>query len=160
MANFIVDTASDGSDPADGLISLREAIALANGDADADTITFSATLAGSTITLAGNGLTLIDDVIIDGDIVGGDNLADITIDAAGYSGVFEILSGTATLDALTITGGNSTLGGGVSVSSGATATVTNSNLIGNVAKFGGGISNSGTAFVTNCHIPEGSLAAS
>jgi len=42
MANFTVTTLSDVVDPNDGQTSLREAVALANADTTADTISFAA----------------------------------------------------------------------------------------------------------------------
>jgi hypothetical protein len=152
MSEFIVTTANDVVDANDGETSLREAVAFANSNADASIITFAASLNGETVTLAGTELTLTSDITIDGDI-DGDNVADITIDGDDQSRVFQISSGgIATLDALTITGGKASSGGGISVASGGTATVTNSTLSGNTAaNFGGGIFNdgSGTATVTN-----------
>jgi CSLREA domain-containing protein len=54
----------------DGETSLREAIAFANSNADASTITFAAGLLGQQITLAGSELVLLSEVTIDGDING------------------------------------------------------------------------------------------
>ncbi|MDC1500225.1 CSLREA domain-containing protein [Octadecabacter sp.] len=139
MSGFIVTTADDVVNASDGVISLREAITLANENPDADTITFDASLDGETVTLSGTELALTSDITIDGDI-DGDNVADITIDGNDTSRVFNISSGgIATLDALTITGGNAFSGGGIS--NYGTATVTNSTLSGNTAGCGGGISN-------------------
>ena len=54
----------------DGETSLREAIAFANFEADASTITFAAGVLGQQITLAGSELVLSSEVTIDGDING------------------------------------------------------------------------------------------
>ena len=81
------------------------------------------------LVLAQGELAVLGDVTIDGD-VNGDDAPDITVDGAGASTVFHIYSGTATLNGLTITGGNSSYGGGVAVGSyffGTTADVTISN---------------------------------
>ncbi|MFL5338166.1 MAG: calcium-binding protein [Geminicoccaceae bacterium] len=51
----------------DGLRSLREAVALANGTPEADTIVFASALEGKTLTLTGGELVLTHDVTIDGD---------------------------------------------------------------------------------------------
>jgi hypothetical protein len=161
-ASFIVTTLDDGVDndfgggnladeTADGGgLSLREALALANGDpTTADTITFHASLDDGTLTLQSGELLITSDVTIDGDI-GGDGTGDITIDAAGASRVLNVISGTSSLNGLTITGGDVTCGcfgdygGGISVGSlfyGTTAdlTISNSTIRNNAAVYGGGI---------------------
>ncbi|WP_281288850.1 beta strand repeat-containing protein, partial [Phaeobacter marinintestinus] len=168
MANFIVTTREDAVAD-DGVTSLREAIALAEASAGADTITFDAALSGHTITLGGSELVLTSDVTIDGD-VDGDDMADITVSGGNFltaaSRVFMIESGTSTLDALTITHGNSGLydGGGIYINSNATVEVTNSTISGNRAGAGtgthltfgkgGGIYNAGTATITNSTIGD------
>jgi len=70
MANFTVTTLSDVVDPNDGQTSLREAVALANADTTADTISFGSLtgtiylgnlgeLSISTpVTITGPGITL------------------------------------------------------------------------------------------------------
>jgi uncharacterized protein YjbI with pentapeptide repeats len=147
--SLIVTTEIDVVDAYDQETSLREAVDFANSNADASIITFDASLDGETVTLAGTELTLTSDITIDGDI-DGDNVADITIDGDDQSRVFNISSDSiATLDALTITGGNAASGGGIYIASGSTATVTNSTLSGNTANLGGGIYNRGSATVTN-----------
>jgi hypothetical protein len=124
MSGIIVTTADDVVIANDTVLSLREAITQANINPGADTITFAASLNGETVTLAGTELTLTSDITIDGD-----NVADITIDGDGESRVFKISSGgIATLDALTITGGNAGTGGGIYIANNGTATVTNSTL--------------------------------
>ena len=49
MAYITVTTVVDVVDPADGLMSLREALSLANGSATADTIWFSAAVVGQSL---------------------------------------------------------------------------------------------------------------
>ncbi|WP_186766454.1 FG-GAP-like repeat-containing protein, partial [Phaeobacter marinintestinus] len=148
--SLIVTIASDTVDAMDGETSLREALAFANSDADASTITFDAALSGATITLGGSELELTTDVTIDGDI-GGDDAADIAIDGNDASRVFNVTAGTATLEALTITGGSSGgSGGGVQIATGATAHVLNTTITDNAAGFaGGGLFNDGTVTLTN-----------
>ena len=79
MANYVVDSLADETDGniSAGHMSLREAVALANATAGADTITFAEALAGQTITLTLGAIGLSQDVTIDGDSTG-DNKADIT----------------------------------------------------------------------------------
>jgi len=84
--SIVVTTLDDVVDGSDGLISLREAIALANDSTGADTITFAAGLAGVVRLDGGDGaggepggtLVVSDEVTIDGD-TDSDGVADITI---------------------------------------------------------------------------------
>ena len=96
LTTFVVNTTLDTNAPADGLVSLREAITAANsnaafGDAPAgkatgDRIWFDPAMAGSTITLAGNELVITDDLFIQG----GPN--DITIAGNGSTRMFANVS--------------------------------------------------------------------
>src|SRR5262245_53653063 len=110
MADFLVTTLADTVDPNDTVLSLREALALANGSAGSDTITFEQTLAGGTLTLTSGELQITtNDITIDGDIVG-DSGPDITISGNNAGRVFLIDDGTAgtiaaALNGLVITGG-------------------------------------------------------
>ena len=174
MANITVTTLDDTVNAGDGVLSLREALALANGNgsAETDTITFAAGLAGGTLVLtSGQQLAITtDDITIDGD-VNGDDVADITIsgDADGSgtptaldTRVFNISGSIATLDALVITGGNAALGegGGVFVAGGANLTIANSAVSGNAAgNFGGGMYvNNSTVTLTNSSVTGNSAA--
>ena len=56
MATFTVTTARDVVDPADGVLSLREAVTQANADAAADSIAFAATVQYGAIFLTGGEL--------------------------------------------------------------------------------------------------------
>ncbi|WP_146348518.1 beta strand repeat-containing protein [Phaeobacter marinintestinus] len=150
--SLIVTTTSDVVDAYDYQTSLREALAFANSNVDASTITFDAALSGATITLSGTELELTTDVTVDGDIIGDDDVADITIDGDGESRVFRVSAGTATLDALTITGGSSVIGGGVIIASGAAARLMHTKITGNSADVGGGIFNGGTITLTSSTI--------
>ena len=168
MANYIVSTLDDAlvaNQTAPGTLadetldggglSLREALILANGNGTTDTIDFTPGLSG-TVLLTGGQLEISSDLTIDGD-TDGDNIADITVDADNQTNtrVFILSGGSSTIDALTITRGSSSGGGGVLVQSGATGTITNSTIYGNsTSKNGGGIgiSPSGTATITNSTI--------
>lgn len=124
LAAFEVTTASDVVDGSDGLLSLREAITLAEANADADTITFGdgSSIAGGTnfqdaipdtITLTNGQLRVTRAVTISGT---GANL--LTIHGNNASRVLEAydLTGTSpavTLSGVTLTGGNAALGGAI-----------------------------------------------
>jgi hypothetical protein len=164
MADFVVTTLLDTVDANDGLVSLREALALAGGSAGADIITFSESLTGGAtpglndglLVLTNDELIIDSDVTIDGDAVGNDNVADITIDGGG-SRVFHITAGTATLDALVITGGGfkGISGGGLQIESGASVAINHSLISGNTAGVAGaGIYNQSTATLTNTTVAD------
>ena len=139
---YTVTTLSDVVDANDGVMSLREAIAIAELGPAQDTIVFDSALSGGTITLAGSALEITRDIIIEGDI-DDDGSADITIDADGLSRAVTITMATAELDGLNVTGGNALSGGGISLSFGSAATITNSSIYGNVSDIGAGIYNGG-----------------
>ena len=108
---------------------------------------------GGTLLLVHGELLVTGDTEITGDIAGGID-ADITIDAGGASRVFSIVSGTATLNGLIMTGGDSSCGcgpaaayhgGAVSVGAYfhagyANVTISNSQVRNSFAYYGGGIS--------------------
>jgi CSLREA domain-containing protein len=150
-ADFVVNSLAD---PGDGVCdetecTLREAIEEANGNEEADTITFDETLAGGTIALSSGELTIaVDtadpDLTIEGDL-NDDGAPDITVDAQDSSRVFFIATGAdATSQGLVITGGIENFG---------TLTVTGSTISGNsAANTGGGIDNRGTLTVADSTI--------
>jgi CSLREA domain-containing protein len=117
MQEFIVSTLEDENDGNHdaGNLSLREAIALANEQEGADTITFDSNLSGGTIILNSGELLIDKSLNIEG--LGADNL---TIDAERRSRVFNIDDGNTetqsnvSIKGLTITGGRppDTDGGG------------------------------------------------
>jgi len=174
--SLIVTTDMDVVDDTDGLTSLREAIAFANdpaagamGDGDADddtlsndTITFASGMGdafegGGTIYLtADSQLEITSDVTIEGDL-DDDGEPDIIVDANSAMGmddaanrVLAVVSGTTTVDGLSIVGGYSDYGGGVRVYSGATLALNNSTVSGNYATDdGGGIFSLGTLTLTD-----------
>ena len=169
MAIFSVDTLSD--DPSAG-VTLREALALADGAAGADRIEFTAAIQGGTITLTGGQLTVASDVTIDGG-------SGITIDANQQSRVLAITGGSAadpnevTLDSLTITGGKLAgsapgsvdVGGGIYASGGTSLALTDSTVSGNSIigsdqglAWGGGIGSYGaTVTLTNSTVSGNSI---
>jgi hypothetical protein len=111
MPDLTVDTTSDVVDMDDGVLSLREALGLADASEGADTIRFADAVQGGTIMLAGSELTIASEVTIDG----GDG---VTIDAGGRSRVplmqepeFQAHA-WITLAHLTITGGRTRDGQG------------------------------------------------
>ncbi|MFO1037698.1 MAG: CSLREA domain-containing protein [Geminicoccaceae bacterium] len=128
MATFTVTTLTDTVDPNDGKLSLREALTLANAKADADTVTFAASLEGKTLTLTHGQIDITNDVTVLGDpdkdgtgVVIDQRTDDTGVDVSAR--VLEI-SGTGTdaaLSGMGLTGGRviDENGGGILVSKGA-----------------------------------------
>tara|TARA_R110002049_G_scaffold285698_4_gene467102 strand:- start:273992 stop:277405 length:3414 start_codon:yes stop_codon:yes gene_type:complete len=104
LAAYVVNTAVDVVDEGDNVISLREAIALANESAAADTITFDETVFASPteIDLLFGELSISNPLELVGPGPG-----QLTIDAQNASRVVNIvaLSGDVTIKGLTLTGG-------------------------------------------------------
>ena len=86
MAIYTVDTTADIVDAGDGVLSLREALALADATEAADTILFADAVQGRTIVLAGSQLTVNSDVTIDGG-------SGVTLDADEKSRVLLVRAG-------------------------------------------------------------------
>ena len=114
LAVITVDSLADNF-ASDGNITLREAVQAANTDTSvdgsvagsgADTINFSASLSGQTVTLAGLELEITEALTIDGSTL--DN--DVTIDADELSRIFNITAPTGDFqfNSLTLTGGRTT----------------------------------------------------
>jgi hypothetical protein len=151
MAVYTVTTLNDEDLGLGGTgLSLREAIALADANAGADTIKFS-TGAG-TITLSLGQLVLASNIMIDGDI-GADGSADITISGNHASRVFSIAADAA-LNGLTVRDGDagSADGGGIEVTATGHLQLTNASLIANKARDGGGLYAGAGAELTNVTI--------
>ncbi|QOV89480.1 Calx-beta domain-containing protein [Humisphaera borealis] len=153
-----VDEDDGTSDPAFGAgTSLREALAYANSNADASTITFAPGLAGQTInvTTTGDGtagpsaFAITTDVTIEG-LTGDDG---VTIAGGGATsnrrGFYVAPTGSLTLKHLTISdfrhkGGNGSGGGGAGgmggaiFNNGGTVSIVSSTLSGNTAQGGSG----------------------
>ena len=145
-SQLIVTTELDevDGDLSAGDLSLREAVGLANASAGAQTISFDASLAGSTIRLSHGTLQLTESVTINGL---GDDL--LTLEGIGFSRIFSIDDGsasvlsTAAIRDLTIRGGNAQMigldtadGGGIRVVE--DITLQRSRITGNTAAGDGG----------------------
>jgi predicted outer membrane repeat protein len=152
-ANLVVTSNADS-----GAGTLREAVATANGNTVADTITFDLPADSRTITLASEiifGAT--QNTTIDGGAAG------VTVSGGNASRVFQVrFQGNLTVKRLTVSDGNVTSGccdtdgGGIEViSSGTTTsslTVIDSTVSGNRAVNGGGIYSDGTTTIENSTI--------
>jgi len=151
--NLVVAHLNDESngDDSDANLSLREAIAIANINPVADTITFASTLSG-TSTLNGSALTITDVVTITG--LGAST---ITLDANGASRIFEIdqpvgtLSGPVFIEGLTLTGGTSTGSGGAILSL-ERLTLFEVVITANAAVIGGGVYSTGQLIIADSTI--------
>jgi hypothetical protein len=153
-ANFEVTSSSDITDRPDGVLTLREAITLANDAPGPDTINFAEELSGEIIILTQGQLAISDDLHIDAS-----NLAQApVIDAARRSRVmlFTAAEGSLELTRLTLRNGRVTArGGGIYFASTGALTLTNSTLsrnsaIGRFGADGGGIyTSSGAITLTN-----------
>ena len=157
-ATLVVTTADDEleadlSDPDD--LSLREAIAIANGTFGPDTITFSAALADVPIDLTLGQLTITDDLTVIG--LGSNHT---TVDAQNSSRVFDVpQSGVdLALEGVTVTGGKTTGdlegGGGIRMRWAGTLRIKDSAVSGNttgglVSRGGGIFAYGGATVVTN-----------
>ena len=170
MTTYTVTTLIDENDagasvaaPGGAGLSLREAIALANAAAGADTIAFAAGLSGGTIRLtnAAGALVITDTLTVGGDI-NGDRKADVKItgdknanDVTTTGGITNVFSGSDadiadnvqlfivtggggfSLDGFVLTGGVAhgpdAYGGAIQSFVTAPVTITNSTLTGNMA---------------------------
>ena len=103
MAEFQVTTLEDSVDENDGVTSLREALILANGNADADLITFQTDLTGELVLTQGQ-ITISQSITIrhDAESFGQPALA---IDGRGEDRIFHITGGAVEIEGLTLTNG-------------------------------------------------------
>jgi predicted outer membrane repeat protein len=149
----VTNTADNGAG------SLRAVIA---GASDGDTIQFAAALNGQTITLTSGELVIDRNIVLSGP---GANLLAVSRDQqASAFRIFRLVSGhTVAIGGLTISGGiaDASSGGGIS-NEGATLTIANSIVGGNLANLnGGGISNDGgTLTIINSTVSDNSAASS
>lgn len=123
--------------------TLRQAVA---DSVSGDTITF-AIEDTNTIALTSGQLLITNDLSIVC------SNAPILLDAGGLSRALEIsFSNTVVIDSLIITNGNAEAGGGILLDDGATLTLTNCTLAGNISGAGGGIfiSSDSTVAINHC----------
>ncbi len=158
QATLVVNTTSDGSG-GPGLLTLRQAINLANAVQEAETIHFAPTVFATpqTITLTQGQLELSDT----GGAVTISGPAGLTVSGGGEANntVFDVDMGvTASISDVTITGGNGGVaGGGGGVFNLGTLTLTDDTITNNVAYGqGGGVSNHGTMILLEDTISENS----
>ncbi|MEL7276202.1 MAG: hypothetical protein AAGK98_06985 [Pseudomonadota bacterium] len=189
MAIFIVTSNSDVSDASDGVLTLREAIELANGSAGTDTIMFDAAVfdggENSLVRLTQGELSSTGALIIDGSsatevTITGDADGDDTLHAGTF--LTDVKGSTAdqlddnsrvlaaaddtTLQGITITGGRTTGlnadGGGVRVSG--DLVVRDSKIIGNsttnTASEGGGVKATGFVHVVDSTVSDNHTSGS
>jgi Ca2+-binding RTX toxin-like protein len=165
MATFTVTNTSDS-----GAGSLRDALAQANANVDADTIIFDQALVGQTVVLTSGNLAITQGTVtIDGDL-NGDGDADVTISGGGLSSILEIAAGaTATVNSLTLADGyssNESLAGAIRNDGNLTvnysvilSNATNLTYSGN-ATTSGGIVNAGTLTINQSVFDNNTAQAS
>jgi CSLREA domain-containing protein len=134
-----------GTGPGNQDCTLREAISAANADGGAETITFNSTVFAApgpyTINLTGALPDISSDMTISGP---GAKVLTVKRNTGGNYRIFKITGGTVTIDALTITNGNTTdpdaNGAGVLVTTPLIVNITNCTISGNtsVSAVGGG----------------------
>ncbi|WNZ24965.1 DUF4347 domain-containing protein [Leptolyngbya sp. NK1-12] len=153
LANFTVTTLNDVVDANDGVISLREAINVANNLDGTDNIFFAV---NGTITLTGGQLTISSDLNIFGN-----GASFTTISGNNASRVFNVGSGTVLLSGLTIANGRVTSDSGGGIRNNGTLTMQFCTLSGNsaVGGPGGGIENLGTLTVNGSSFSNNSAIA-
>jgi CSLREA domain-containing protein len=158
-----VNDTADGVGSAPGRITLRQAVNLANVLTAAETITFDASVFGTTpqtITLTGGQIRLTNKLTT---TITGPSASLLTVSGNSASGnasrVFDIQGGSAALSGLTITGGQDDFGGGLENYRG-TLSLTNCTISGNsAAGNGGGLYDlGGTLSLTSCTVSGNSAS--
>ena len=172
---FTVNTTADTVDPTDSLISLREAIDLANTTPGNDQISFNLTGSSSYIITLATALPNIIDatsVIFDSNNQPIGTAGTVTINGLGATvliingdnndnnrdfNIFKIdTGGNLSISGVEVSGAKTSGSGGAFNNSG-TLTVSNSTISGNIAGYaGGGIDNNGTLTVNNSTISDNS----
>lgn len=149
---LVVDSieSTDDGDVSAGDISLREAILASNGNPLDDSITFDASLSGSTITLTGGFITISDDVTIVGPgfndltISGNDASRHFVVSDSSPSSVINV-----TISGLTLTNGMTTANGGA-ITNDENLTLDTMKIVRNTsANDGGAIINRNTLTIIN-----------
>ena len=147
--SLVVNTTSDVNSVPLGVMSLRQAVNLADVLGGAETISFDATMFATqqTITLTQGQLELSDTggaQTITGPTAG------VIVSGGGTNRVFQVDSGvTASISGLTVTDGSTSGSGGGLYNDGGIVTLTDITISGNTASAdGGGISNAGTLTVS------------
>ncbi|MBW4442205.1 MAG: DUF4347 domain-containing protein [Plectolyngbya sp. WJT66-NPBG17] len=139
---FVTNTADNG------IGSLRQAVLDANADPGAETIRFTGAVftdaTADTITLTTGQLLGSSDFTLNGT---GANL--LTISGNNASRVFQISSGTVSINNLAIANGNSGSAEGGGIFNFATLTLTNAILRNNIGRLGGGLINVGNVALNN-----------
>ncbi len=153
-ANYLVTNTNDT-----GAGSLRDAVAQANSNLGADTITFDTTgvfATPQTITLTSGAITFTDTALTT--ITG--PAANVTVSGGNTQQVFWLNAGTAaSISGLKVTGGNSGLTGGGIYSLG-TLSLTNVTVSGNTATGnGGGIFSNGLLTMTDTTVSGNSASS-
>jgi hypothetical protein len=127
---FVVTTTSDELNYSNGVVSLREAIANANGSVGSNTITFATSTNGTEFDLSLGEMFVTDTLTINGN--GANNTI---IDAQQLSRIFNFQSGDFTLNGVTLKNGrtiaNRDGGGAIDSSSSGLLAIQNSTLSGN-----------------------------
>lgn len=140
-----VTSTADTVDDKDGVLTLREAIDLANRTSGSQTINFDLGAGAKTITLTGGQLSIQDTLIING-------TENLTIDGNKRSRIFDITSNTSvTLTKLSLNNGAALTGGGA-IANGGTLNLVDVTLSGNSSTLGGALANVGNVYLTNVTI--------
>ena len=155
---LVVNTTVDAVGLPAGVLSLRQAINLANTLGSGATITFDPTVFGSaqTITLTEGTLELSNTQT--SETIVGPAGSSLTINGNNIAGVFLVDPGvTASLTDLTISGGSAVSGGGID--NGGSLALSNSTIANNTGASGGGIFDTGSLTIVNSTI-SGNTATS
>ena len=171
-ATFTVTTNNDVVNGADGVLSLREAVNMANATAGADIINFDASINTMVIAITGassedaNASGDFDLTDVDGVTINGNGIANTIIDGGSLDRIFDQVAGDLTINDLTIQNGNSgsERGGGIESTPINLSTLTLSNcnfLNNNSGDDGGAVNTSNNTFnfmATNCIFNQNTAA--
>ncbi len=173
MATYTVDTREDVVDPADGLTSFREAVALAAANPGRDEIRFDPGLKPGPgrevrVSLSQGEVEIVDagGLLIDGD-VDGDGVADVVLRGSGSATpnqrVLVVTGGEVDMRHLVLSGGvarygsgAASYGGNLFIGAGAEVTFAEGRIERGFAAAGGGIENQGSLVMANASITDNS----